>query len=54
MTKASDKQPKKAQIEKFRDKARELGCDENEDFFKAALGKIARHKPVPKSKEKSS
>lgn len=30
---------------KFEDVARELGCDEDEARFNAALGKIARHKP---------
>lgn len=35
------------QFEEFRKAARELGCDEDESRFDAALGKIARHKPQP-------
>jgi len=40
---------KKSQIEKFRDKARELGADESADKFDAALRKVAAHKPAPKA-----
>jgi hypothetical protein len=32
-------------IERFQEMARELGCDEDEDAFKAKLGQIARQKP---------
>jgi hypothetical protein len=35
----------KAQLEKFLETARALGCDEDKEKFEAALGKIARHKP---------
>jgi hypothetical protein len=35
------KRPEKSQIEKFRDKARELGCDEDEGQFAAALKRVA-------------
>jgi hypothetical protein len=42
----SQKSADKTQIEKFRDKARELECDEDEDRFKTTLGKVAKHKPV--------
>jgi hypothetical protein len=31
-------------IERFQEMARELGCDEDEDAFKAKLGQIARQK----------
>jgi len=38
----------KPQIDKFRDLARELECDEDEAAFKAKLVKIAKHpKPQP-------
>lgn len=42
---------KKSQIEKFRDKARELGADESADKFDAALRKVATAKPAPKAIE---
>jgi hypothetical protein len=31
--------------ERFQEMARELGCDDDEDAFKAKLGQIARQKP---------
>ena len=34
------------QIERFREMARELGCDEDEESFKAKLAQIMR--PLPK------
>lgn len=37
-----DEQP---QIEKFREMARELGCDEDEEAFKAKLAHVMRHRP---------
>lgn len=33
------------QIDRFKNLARELGCDEDEEAFKEALAKVARHKP---------
>lgn len=33
------------QSQRFKDAARELGADESEERFNAALGKITRHKP---------
>jgi hypothetical protein len=35
-----------SQISKFKEVARELGCDPSEKAFNAALGKIAQHKPA--------
>ena len=35
----------KPQIEKFREMARELGCDEDEAAFDAVLRQVAQHKP---------
>jgi hypothetical protein len=35
----------KAQIDRFRERARELECDEDEAAFKAKLAVIARQKP---------
>ena len=45
---------KKSQIDKFRDKARELGADESADKFDAALRKVATHKPDPKALDGSA
>ena len=47
------------QTERFKQAARELGCDDNESHFEEKLKAIARHKPPdkpskskqPKSKE---
>ena len=48
----------KPQIEKFREMARELGCDEDEAAFDAVLRKIATAGPPtkyePKKREKKS
>lgn len=38
----------KPQIERFREMARELGCDEDEDAFKAKLAQVMRHRPGAK------
>jgi hypothetical protein len=46
MNKSTDE---KKQSAKFVEAARALGCDEDEEKFNAALGKVARHKPSPKS-----
>lgn len=47
-------QPRPGSIEsqttKFKEAARELGCDESEERFDAALGKIVKHKPPPDEK----
>ena len=39
----------KAQLDKFKDAARELECDDDEQRFKERLGKIAKGKTPPKS-----
>jgi hypothetical protein len=38
-------QDKKPQIDKFKDTARELECDDDEQRFKERLGKLVRGKP---------
>jgi hypothetical protein len=38
----------KSQIERFRETARELGADESEEAFDAALKKVAKEPPPPK------
>jgi len=35
----------KPQIKLFRELARELGCDEDEEAFKAKLAQVMRHRP---------
>jgi len=35
----------KPQIERFREAARELGCDDDEEAFWDRLVRVARHKP---------
>ncbi|MGQ7790792.1 hypothetical protein ACUN0C_00095 [Faunimonas sp. B44] len=47
----------KLQIERFRDAARELGCDDNENRFMDALRQISKAPPVkqePRPKSKKS
>ena len=39
-----------SQIDKFRDLARELECDEDEDTFKAKLREIAKSPPQHREK----
>ena len=41
----------KPQPDKFRDLARELGCDEDEDAFKAKLRQIAKSPPQHREKQ---
>ena len=38
----------KTQLEKFKDAARELECDDDEKRFKERLGKLVKAKPGPK------
>jgi hypothetical protein len=40
------------QIDRFKELARELGCDEDEAAFEAALKKLAESKPLPKYEPK--
>jgi hypothetical protein len=44
----------KPQIERFREAARELGCDDDEKTFWAKVVQVARHKPKgdPEKSEK--
>lgn len=45
--KSAKNPPVKDQGRRFVEAARELGCEQDEAKFNAALGKVARHKPVP-------
>lgn len=38
----------KSQSDKFKDAARELECDDDEQRFKDRLRKLVKHKPVEK------
>jgi len=40
------------QIDRFKELARELGCDEDEAAFEAALKKVAEAPPPPKHEPK--
>jgi hypothetical protein len=40
------------QIDRFKELARELGCDEDEAAFEAALKKVAETAPLPKHEPK--
>jgi hypothetical protein len=40
----------KPQLDKFKDAARELECDDDEQRFKDKLGKLVKVKPAPQSK----
>ena len=41
----------KPQIERFREMARELECDEDEGAFKAKLAQVLRHRPKVEPKK---
>ncbi len=40
------------QHDRFKDLARELGCDEDEAAFERALEKVAKSAPIPKHEPK--
>lgn len=40
----------KTQLDKFKEAARELECDDDERRFKERLGKLAKAKPEPEPK----
>jgi hypothetical protein len=39
----------KPQLDKFKEAARELECDDDDTRFKERVGKLVKHKPVEKS-----
>lgn len=43
----ADNKIKANQIDRFKEAARELGCDEDEARFDEKLKEIAKHKPPP-------
>lgn len=44
--------PTPSQLDKFKEAARGLECDDDEQRFKERLGKLVKHKPVQPEKEK--
>lgn len=52
MVKDSKKEPTRDQYERFKEAARELGCDDSEEAFDEALKKVARHKPKDEKGDK--
>jgi hypothetical protein len=40
-----------SQPDKFKEAARELGCDEDPDRFRERVGKLVKPKPVPEKPE---
>ena len=42
---------KKSQLEKFKEAARALECDDDDQHFKDRLKKLVKHKPVPEKSE---
>lgn len=47
MTSATQDDPK-SQLDRFKDAARDLECDDDPDRFKERLAKLVKHKPVEK------
>lgn len=41
----------KTQLDKFKEAARELETDDDEQLFKERLGKVVKHKPVEKPRD---
>ncbi len=44
---ASSRKPPDAQIDRFKETARALECNEDEESFKRSLRKVAKAKPKP-------
>ena len=42
---------KKTQIDKFKEAARDLECDDDDQRFKERLGKLAKAKPAPEAQK---
>lgn len=48
MEQSTNRGVEKPQIDKFKDAARELECDDDAQRFKERLGKLVQHKPSEK------
>ena len=42
---------RKNQLDKFKEAARELECDDDDQRFKERLGKVAKAKPAPEKSQ---
>ena len=47
----SEADKSKPQLDKFKEAARDLECDDDDQRFKDRLGKLVKHKPVPEKPE---
>ena len=45
MKNVQEEQPGKSQLDKFKEAARELECDDDEQRFKERLGKLVKRQP---------
>lgn len=45
----TESKPKKSQLDKFKDAARELQCDDDEARFKERVGKLVKPKEHPEN-----
>lgn len=43
--------PKPSQLDKFKEAARALECDDDDQRFKDKLKRLVKHKPVPEKPE---
>jgi hypothetical protein len=48
MEQSTNQEAEKPQLDKFKDAARELECDDDEQRFKERLGKLMKQKPGTK------
>lgn len=46
MERSTNERVEKPQLDKFKDAARELECDDDEQRFKERLGKLVKAKPL--------
>ncbi|WP_197277102.1 hypothetical protein [Sphingomonas profundi] len=44
-------EPEKSQVEKFKEAARALECDDDDERFKERVRKLVKQKPVPEKPE---
>lgn len=51
MTNSKNSDSDRSQLDKFKDAARELECDDDEQRFKERLGKLVKHSPVEKEEK---
>lgn len=47
MTESDSKSNQSTQLNRFKEAARTIGCDESEAAFDGKLAEVAKHKPAP-------